>query len=288
MADWSSAAPLVGVYAGFDNANLTNFDSAIGRAADAVLTYTGDRSWEDMDPNWAISQTSGRTQLMSIPLFPQTSSLAEVAQGAGDQYFAAYAKTLLANADKVAAPDGSIYVRTAWEMGGEWFPWAIQGEQRPDLFIAAFRRFADAFHTVSDRFEIVWDVNGDRGNVEKFYPGDAYVDVVSQDFYWEPQWRGYDGEKAFETIRDWPYGLQWLEDFADAHGKATAYSEWGGLAAGPGGEGFARKAAEWFNDPEHNVVYHTYWNVHSGNPGLLLDGGQPQVAEAFRDGLGWA
>lgn len=287
MADINSGEPLVGVYTGSSAAVTAQFESWLGQPVDAVLSYTDDSTWESMSPSWVIDQID-RTQLISIPLFPQTSSLAEVANGAGNQHYATYAQELLAEADRIDAPDGSIYVRTAWEMGGEWFPWGQQGNDHPDLFIAAFRNFADTFHDASDDFQIVWDVAGDRGNVERFYPGDEYVDVVSQDFYWNPQWTSYDGAEAFAIIRDRPYGLQWLEDFADAHGKQTAYSEWG---VSPGAEGgdFVRAAAEWFNDPEHNVAYHTVWNSNAGSySGVLTDSGHTESGAAYRDAFGLA
>lgn len=288
MAINIDGSPLVGVYAGTDANNLHRFDSWLGRPSDAVLTYVGDANWADMNPTWAMSvMPAGRTQLFSIPLFPQTSSLAEVASGSQNGRFEEIARTILANADKVDAPDGSIYVRTAWEMGGEWFPWGQQGNDHPDLFIAAFRNFAEAFHAVSDRFKIVWDVSGDRGDVSKFYPGDDAVDVMSQDFYWEPQWTSYDGAKAFEIVRDRPFGLQWLENFAAQHGKATAYSEWG-VRPGEGGAAFVQKALEWFNDPNHRVVYQTYWDMDANYPGKLSDGSDAATGAAYRDGLGLA
>jgi hypothetical protein len=259
----------------------------LGRSADGVLTYTGDRDWADMNPSWGMSQISGHTQMFSIPLFPQTSSLAEVAHGGGNDHFVEFARTILANADNVDAPDGSIYVRTAWEMGGEWTRWGQQGNDHPDLFIAAFRDFAEAFHSVSDRFKIVWDVSGDRGDVSKFYPGDHAVDVVGQDFYWDPQWTSYDGATAFNMMRDRPYGMQWLENFAASHGKLTAYSEWG-VQSGGGGAGFVQKAAEWFADPQHHVAYQTYWNSNSMYGGTLSDGSHGDTGSAYRDAFGWA
>jgi Ca-dependent carbohydrate-binding module xylan-binding/Glycosyl hydrolase family 26 len=277
--------PLHGVFVGNQPSELDRYEAWLGKPAEAVLAYTGDRDWNEMSPGWIMSQHPDHTLLFSIPLFPQTSSLQAVAGGAGDSHFRDIAQTILANAQNVDAPDGSIYVRTGWEMGGEWFPWGQQGNAHPELFRAAFQHFADAFHSVSDRFKIVWDVVGDRGDVEQFYPGDAYVDVVSQDFYWNPQWTSQDGGDAFGIIRDQHRGLQWIENFADAHGKPTAYSEWG-VPAGYDATEFIQAAKAWFEDPAHDVKYATYWDSDAAYPGMISDGSDPATGAAYKDVFG--
>jgi hypothetical protein len=277
--------PLTGAYVGTDPRQLARYEAWLGQPAEAVMAYTGDRDWADMNPGWVMSQFPGHTLLFSIPLFPQTSSLAAVARGEGDVHFRAIAETILGNADNVDAPDGSIYVRTGWEMGGEWFRWGQQGNDNPELFIEAFRNVAEAFHGVSDRFKMVWDVAPDRGDTSKFYPGDDVVDVISQDFYWHPQWWGSDGADAWARIRDNPFGPRWLEEFADQRGKPTAYSEWG-VPDGYDASEYIQGVAEWFNDPAHNVVYQTIWDAGGDYPGLLSDGSDPASGAAYRDAFG--
>jgi hypothetical protein len=274
--------PLTGVFVGTNPQDLARYENWLGQKAEAVLAYTGDASWSDMQPGYIMSQFPDHTLLFSIPLFPKTSSLAEVANGAGDQHFRSIAQAILANADQVDAPDGSIYVRTGWEMGGEWFPWGQQGNDNPDLFIKAFQHFADAFHGVSDRFKVIWDIAHDRGDTSKFYPGDQYVDVMSMDFYWHPQWWGTDGGDAWAKIRDNPYGPAWFESFADQHGKPTAYSEWG-VPEGYDATEFIQGVDAWFNDPSHNVVYQAFWDSNNSYPGLTSDGSDPASGAAYRD-----
>jgi len=273
-----TSALLLGVYVGNDPPDLAQFEAWLGRRADGVLCYTGDRDWNDMHPGWIMGQYAGRHCLFSIPLFPQTSSLAAVANGDGNSHFSEYAQYIDTNG--VPAPDGNIYVRTGWEMGGEWFPWGAQGNAHPELFRAAFAHFADAFHAVSGRFKIVWDVVGDRGDMAPFWPGDQYVDVVSQDFYWNPQWTSEDGAIAFNMMRDFPCGLQWIEDFAAAHGKPTAYSEWGSKE----GAGFIQAAKAWFD--AHQPIYQTYWNSDAAYPGKLSSGQYPAAGAAYQQAFG--
>ena len=62
----------------------------------------------------------------------------------------AYARTIMEKADEVDAPDGNIYVRTAWEMGGEWNRWGQQGNDNRD-------GFNDPSHDVL--WQTYWDSN---------------------------------------------------------------------------------------------------------------------------------
>ena len=276
---------MTGVFVDSDPAHLARFEQWLGAPADAVSGYTDGSDWRAMDPGWFMGQFPDHPILFSIPLFPRTSSLAEVAEGAGDEHFRAYAEKILANAENVAPPDGNIYVRTGWEMGGEWFPWGQQGNGNPELFKEAFGKFAGAFHGVSDKFKIVWDVVGDRGEVTKFYPGDEHVDVVSQDFFWQPQWSSYDGGDAFAyyTGSSRGQGLNELKAFAATHGKPFAVSEWG-VKAGFDGTEFIQAAERWFDD--NDVLWATYWDSDADYPGRLSDGSDPVSGAAFRDAFG--
>ncbi|MFC3127242.1 glycosyl hydrolase, partial [Pseudoroseomonas globiformis] len=125
-----------------------------------------------------------------------------------------------------------------------------------------------------------WNVNEAYGGMDpaKAYPGDHYVDIVGMDFYFNPQWQNWDSAKAFEHVRDQKYGLQWLEDFAKAHGKPTAYSEWG--AQGNNASGFIKAAADWFES--HNVVYQSYWDSNAQYPGRLSDGSDWNTGSAYK------
>jgi len=281
-----ASEPLAGVYPGNWSSDLERYENWLGGETNAVLAYTNDSSWEAMDPSWIMSQFEGRTQVFSFPLFPQTSSLWDVANGRGDGYFREYAEKILANADNVAAPDGRIFVRTGWEMGGDaGISWQDQGNDNPELFKEAFRHFADAFHDVSDRFAIVFDPAFDKGGGPKYYPGDDYVDVISQDLYWFPEWYGDDAKAVFERFLDEPYGPTWMEEFAAERGKQTAYTEWGAPEGYDASE-FIELMKGWFEDPSHNVAYHIYWDVDSDYPGRISDGSDSATGAAYRDAFG--
>jgi hypothetical protein len=113
------------------------------------------------------------------------------------------------------------------------------------------------------------------------YPGDAYVDIIGMDFYYNPEWDGTDPLAAWNAMVSDKYGLQWHQDFAAAHNKPTAYSEWGIKSdnAGP----YIQKAAEWFSS--HNVLYNNYWETDAAAyPGDLSH--YPTASQVFRDVFG--
>jgi len=78
------------------------------------------------------------------------------------------------------------------------------------------------------------------------------------------------------------YGLQWIEDFASARKKPTAYPEWGvnSDAAGP----YIEKAAQWFS--KRNVLYQSVWNSNDAFPGKLTDHQYPEAASAYIKSFG--
>ncbi|KAA2211381.1 glycosyl hydrolase, partial [Teichococcus oryzae] len=174
--------------------------------------------------------------------------------------------------------DGPIMVRTGWEANGDWFFWNAIGKE--EAFKGAFRQMSSTFKEVSDRFQFEWNVNHANGGLDpaKIYPGDEYVDVIGMDFYYKPEFQGSDPVKAFERIRDEKYGLKWLEEFAKAHGKPTAYSEWG--VKGDGAAPFVQAAKAWFE--QHDPILQSYWDSDAAFPGKLSDGSDPKTGAAFK------
>ena len=157
------------------------------RTRTAVLGYTsgGDNNseWNWPDPGWQIDTTEyvGATRrpiYWSIPMAPDTAGVAEYQQIANGQHnatFAGWARKMLAYANRIG-DSGPIYVRTTWELGGEWFPWTRPARDNPAVFRNAWRQFCAAFHGVSSRFKMVWDVTGNRAlPVDQLYPGDDAV-----------------------------------------------------------------------------------------------------------------
>jgi hypothetical protein len=270
--------PLLGVYCGNDPNAVLQFESWFGRPVSGILGYTGHASWADYDGSvgWAVGlwRTIDRPVFWSVPLIPTGATLEAAAAGDYNDHYLRAARTLAT----YRPGDAEVHIRTGWEFNGNWFPWSAQG--KPQAFIGAFRQFVTAFRSVSPRFVFEWNVNvGDVGmNPETAYPGDAYVDVIGMDFYWNTQWDPADPVQAWNSMLTRRYGLQWHQDFAAAHGKRTAYSEWGIRSnnAGP----YIERAKEWFTS--HSVVFQTYWNSNADFPGKLSDNQYPNAGAAYR------
>jgi Ca2+-binding RTX toxin-like protein len=272
----------LGVYVGNDAVSVENFENWLGTPVDFLAAHTGQANWSDWNSSisWLAKQFKDvpATLTWSIPMFADGGTLAAGAKGDYNSNYLTAAKTLAST----YAGDDKIYVRVGEEFNGTWMTWAAAGKEAD--FIATYRNIVDAFRSVSDKFVFEWNVNvGDYGmNPADAYPGDNYVDIVGMDFYYNTDWDSKDPLQAWNHMVSRTYGLQWLEDFAKAHGKPTAYSEWGvnSDTAGP----YIQKAKEWFES--HNVVYQQYWDSNSAFAGLLNGGAYPTAAAAFQDVFG--
>ena len=183
---------------------------------------------------------------------------------------------------ELASRTMSIYVRTGEEFNGNWMPWSATGHEQE--FVKAYRNFVEAFRSVSNRFRFEWNVNirETRMNPADAYPGDDYVDVIGMDFYYNTKWNPTDPVQAWKEMVHGQYGLQWLEDFAAARKKPTAYPEWGVNFDGAGP--YIEMAAQWFSG--HNVLYQSVWNSNDDFPGKLTDDQYPRAAAAYIKSFG--
>jgi Ca2+-binding RTX toxin-like protein len=246
---------------------------------DAIQLVGGFGSWWDWNnsPKWIAQQVAGADVDIkwSIGLIPWGATLENAAKGQYNGNYLALAKDMAA----IAGGDDKIHIRLGWEMNGNgWFPWSANGHEK--AYVGAFQQFVDTFRSVSDKFVFEWTPNiGSQGmDVASVYPGDTYVDVIGLDFYYNSQWDPKDPVAAFNYFVNQPYGLQWQQDFADAHGKPTAIGEWGVNSDTAGA--FIEMAAQWFED--HNITYQNYWNSNADFKGRLSDGQYPNAGKVFQ------
>ncbi|GAA3401254.1 stalk domain-containing protein [Paenibacillus hodogayensis] len=89
-----------------------------------------------------------------------------------------------------------IFLRFAGEMNGDWTAWSGDAA----AYIEKFRIVADAIHSEAPNVAMVWSP-GDvpRYNMDRFYPGDAYVDWVGVSLYTEPYSHGNPQESMEAT-----------------------------------------------------------------------------------------
>lgn len=277
LAAPASARPALVIHVGNDPAALRRFEAWLGCPVDGIGIYGGQANWADWSGSIGYQlnlwRGSHRRLFWSIPLIPEGASLRDAAAGAADRRYAVAARTI---ATQTAGKD-TIPIRTGWEFNTTHMPWASAG--REQAFIGAYRRFVTAFRSVSPRFRFEWTPNlGGRDDPARSYPGDRFVDVIGMDAYYNTAWDSTDAARAWRYNVDRRYGLAWLERFAKAHGKPTAYSEWGVMSDGAGP--YIAAAAAWF--AAHRALYQTYWDSNSAFPGKLSAGRLPRAGAAFR------
>jgi Ca2+-binding RTX toxin-like protein len=278
-----------GVYVGNSQAELYNFENWLGADVDAVHSFVGSSSWADFtgSAKWAANtlwKGIDEKILWSVPLIVNDgqATLATAASGAYNANYLSVAKTLLASRGGDSDP---IYIRTGWESNGSWFPWSSLGKE--EAFKGAYQQMVTTFRSVSDRFKFEWNVaydNSSSYDPADAYPGDDYVDIIGMDFYYAQEYLGADPVKAFNWIKNATHGLQWLEDFAAAHGKQTAYSEWG-INSDTAGE-YIKLVKDWFDT--HDVAYQSYWDftIQKDLVTGLSDMTLPSAGEIFKDMFG--
>ena len=269
---------LLGVYVGNSPEDVPKFERWLGREIDGVLGYTGGSSWDEIrSPGWFTDLWSriDRPVFWSVPLVPSNdrNGLRDAAKGGRNAEYRDAARRLASFRPR----DERVFVRTGWEFNGDWFPWSAAGHEK--AFIGAFRHFVDSFRAMSNRFQFDWCVNmgGSKTDPERCYPGDAHVDIVGMDFYWNTEFWSDDPVEAWDRMMNDERGLRWHRDFAARRGKPIAFSEWGVTTdnAAP----FLERAKAWFDS--NDVVYQTYWDTNADYPGKLSDGKFPKSASAY-------
>jgi len=266
------------VYVGNDPAALARYSNWLGSAPDYVHGLLGMGSWKEFvnSAAWQANlwKNSDAEIHWSVPLITHGSTLEAAASGAYNAHYRQAAEAML----KGSPGTDPIVLRAGWEANGEWFIWSGVGKE--EAFKGAFRQLVDTFREVSDRFVFEWNINHMSGGIDPatIYPGDDYVDIMGMDFYFKPQYYGSNPTSAFNFIKNDVYGLQWFENFAEAHGKPTSYSEWGviGNNAAP----FVRLAKAWFD--AHDVVLQSYWDSDADYSGKLSDGSDPATGSAYK------
>jgi hypothetical protein len=290
-------------------------------------------NWSNISTPWQLSQWEGSnpfTMVWGIPMVPcgspstqcatNVADYNQVANGGADSYYKTLAKNL------VAAGFGTSYIRLGWEFNASWMGWSICNEQGSGLdswandFVPAFRNIVTSMRSVSGaNFKFIWNplessnASCPGGNLEKYYPGDSYVDVVALDVYdglgqstssnaarWADLANGVNGggwtsvaPTAINGQKFEGYGLKWLAAFGKEHKKLIGIPEWGldvvGQDAGGGDDGyFITQMAKWIKANASGPAI--FWNYSDGT--LPLDipsdssGGTPDATAAFKAAFG--
>lgn len=265
---------IVGVRYGSTPTETADYERWLGRNVGAVTVYLGDGNEADMlaTAKAIIRKFNGsRYSLLvfSMPLVKPGSNLTATANGALDNLAREFAREL------VAGGRGDDVIRPGWELNGTAFAWSAVGN--PTAYAAAFRRVVTVMRAVPGaqhlRFE--WNIGRAGGPPPvAAYPGDAYVDIIGMDVYD----RSYKAQYANPVVR-WNQfmnddsGFLWHRNFARAHGKPMAFSEWGLSSkhvsqANPDNTLFISNFVAWVK--ANDVVYANYFERDTNQRSRLI------------------
>ncbi len=189
---------------------------------------------------------------------------------------------------------GTLYLRFAHEMNGDWYPWAVDADNRDD-FVTAWRRFRELqqehFPAAQLVFCLTRESVGSDIDWRETFPGAEHVDVLGVDYY--NQYPYVDTLAEFEeAAREFddfggPKGIRGYQDFAREQGLPLAVPEWGGNA----GEGDApafiygmyRFFQEAAGDGPGELLYEVVFNIegYEDNFQIYPDSAMPESAEQY-------
>ena len=288
-------------------------------------------NWSHIATPWQLANWKGSpyTMIWGVPMLPCGGAATQcatnvadynlVASGGADKYYKTLAKNL------VAAGFGTSYIRLGWEFNASWMGWSVCNTSGSGLdswsgdFVPAYRNIVTAMRGVAGaNFKFIWNplvssnASCPGGNLEKFYPGDKYVDTVALDIYdgvgqptsdtarWNDLLRGVNGGDwtsiAPESVRGQQfkgYGLDWLTAFGKKHGKEISIPEWGMESAGNQGGGgddayFVTQMAQWIKANASGPAL--FWNYGGGTLPLDVPGVDssqtPKATAAFKAAFG--
>jgi hypothetical protein len=264
-------------------ASVTEHEAWLGRSVSHVGAYAAKTTWENFDRSSFKQWTgSGKQVVVGVPMLmvDEPGTLAQGASGQYDAHFRRLAERLVREGHPTAV------LRLGWEFNGGWYPW--RADRDPKAFAAYWRRIVTTMRSVPGAQDLRFDWNpghGPRFVPVEAYPGDAFVDVIGMDVY-DRTW----GDRFIDPATRWndylhrPYGLQWLRDFATAHGKPVSFPEWAVTrqhvsGVNPDNPTFIRGMADFIRTS--NVEYHLYFNVDAQDGDFRL-ATFPESALAYR------
>ncbi|MFI1000626.1 glycosyl hydrolase [Streptomyces galbus] len=165
------------------------------------------------------------------------------AAGEFDQHFRALAERLV----ELDVPDTVLVL--GWEMNGITYTHRCGPD--PEAWKTYWNRIVTTMRSVpGQRFKFDFAPSRGRDAVPwtQCYPGDDTVDIVGMDSYDQPSGLTFD-----EQVKE-PYGLQEHVEFAEKHGKAISYPEWGLFRNGDNST-YMRGMLAWMD--AHKPLYNT-------------------------------
>ena len=219
----STSRPLLGVSVTTGFWSLPNLDllgNALGRAPQIAMNYQG---WSYSNPDLADFPTSQLDQVFDAGYLPEitwepwdssagvvqpTYSLTSIIQGSHDAYIRSWASS-------AKAWGKPLLLRFAEEMNGTWRPWGagVNGNQAGQ-YVQAWQHVYNIFSSIgATNVRWVWSPNivdnaSSAAELQSFYPGSEYVNVVGIDGYSYPAAGCASGQALFGRT------LSYIDTFA--------------------------------------------------------------------------
>jgi hypothetical protein len=217
----SPATILWGAYTGGVTADITNFESQVGKKMNIVAVFVDFAA--DSFPAEFKTAVADQGKTLLVFWEPYHATLDDINAGKYDTYirnFAAAAKTY----------SGPIILAPLHEANGDWTPWGgTVGSNTPAKVISAWKKIHDLFAGAAN-VKFGWAVNNDSvpdtaGNqIANYWPGDAYVDYVGVDgFNFGDPWQTFSEvfDSSLAKLKTYNKPI-YIFSFACAQGTAKA------------------------------------------------------------------
>jgi mannan endo-1,4-beta-mannosidase len=157
---------------------VNDFAARTGKRPNLLLFYAG---WGHGYDITGVRNAWASGALPFVAWEPFEPSLAEIADGATDDYIRSFAEA-------VRTVNVPVAISFGHEMNGDWFPWGTASTSAAD-FVRAWRHVHDLFVDVGAT-NVIWVWNPNVVNpvpdveLQPLYPGDTYVDWIGLSGYY--------------------------------------------------------------------------------------------------------
>lgn len=193
----------------------------------------------------------------------ETDYLKEIAEGKHDEYIRSFARDI--NKSGIATT-----IRFGHEMNGDWYPWGRRAEE----YKIAYRHIFNIFRNEkASNTSFMWSVNISENppDLDKFYPGDDYVDIIGIDGFNFGTTQDYGGWRSFSELFGPTYDYLSEKYDKPISIAETASTEHGGNKAEWISEMFKNLALSYPEIKEviwFNIIKETDWRIESSKSSL--------------------
>jgi mannan endo-1,4-beta-mannosidase len=156
---------------------IEEFAKAAGKEPNLIGYYSG---WAQPFATSFAQSMHDHGVIPFVQIDPTLASIAQIADGAYDNYLIQYAQS-------VRAFGHAVVIGFGHEMNGYWYPWGYHKVQ-PSTFVAAWRHMVNIFNQQGAGNVIwLWTVQADEpgtGPISAWWPGPKYVKWVGIDGYY--------------------------------------------------------------------------------------------------------